>query len=115
MTTFDDREHAFESHFAFEEELDFKAKARGDRLVAVWAGELMGLQGPALESYVLSVMHADLQDPGGEEVYHKVVADLTQAGVAIRPQEVRERISRLAAEGRMQVGADLGADRVPGV
>jgi hypothetical protein len=111
MTTFDDRENAFESHFAFEEELEFKAKARRDRLVAVWAGELMGLKDGALEDYVLSVMRADLQDPNGDEVYQKVLVDLAHKGVHVSPHEVRAQIDQLMAKAREQVGADQHADR----
>ena len=112
MTTFDDREHAFEAHFAFEEELDFKAKARRDRLVGLWAGGLMGLSGEALEDYVLSVMRADLRKADGDEVYQKVLADLADRGVAIKPQEVHATLDKLMTQAREDMGADLGADRV---
>jgi hypothetical protein len=114
MTTFDDREHAFEAHFAFEEELEFKVRARRDRLVGLWAGGLMGLKDAALEAYVAGLLHADLSTPGTEEVYQKVVADFGGQGVAVRPQEVRARIGELTLEAREHAGADPKTDHVPG-
>ena len=100
MTTFDDREHAFEAHFAFEEELDFKTQGRRDRLVAEWAGGLMGLTGGELETYVLSVMRADLRAPGDADVYDKVLTDLAHKDVHIDPHEVRTQMDRFLAEAR---------------
>ncbi len=111
MTTFDDREHAFEAHFAFEEELEFKVRARRDRLVGQWAGGLMGLKDAALDAYVASLVHADLSTPGTEEVYQKVVADFGEHGVAVRPREVRTRIADLTVEARDDMGADANSDQ----
>ena len=104
MTTFDDREHAFEAHFAFEEEQDFMVKARRDRLAAEWAAGLMGLKPDQVEPYVLSVVRADL-----EEVYTKLLADLSGAGVEVRPAEVREEIIRLTEVARQQVSGEQAA------
>ena len=115
MTTFDDREHAFEAHFAFEEEMEFKVRARRDRLVGLWAGALMGLKDAALDAYVASLVHADLSAPGTEEVYQKVLADFGGHAVAVRPRDVRARIDELTLEAREQMGVDLRTDHVPGV
>ncbi len=114
MTTFDERENAFESHFAFEEELDFRVKARRDRLVAEWAGGLMGLEGDELETYVVSVIRADLREPGDHEIYQKVLSDFGARNVSVRPTEVRERIEQLQITARDQLGGDQHADRVDG-
>ena len=103
MTTFDDREHAFEAHFALEEERDFLVKARRDRLAAEWAAGLMDLGPEQTEAYVLSVVRADIAQPNTEEVYTKLLADLSGAGVKVRPDEVREEIVRLTAIARQQV------------
>ena len=113
MTTFDDREHAFEAHFAFEEELEFKVRARRDRLVGLWAGGLMGLKDEALEAYVASLVRADLSTPDTQEVYQKVVADFGGHSVAVRPQEVRARIAELTTEAREHMGVDDNVDRAP--
>ena len=115
MTTFDDREHAFEAHFAFEEELEFKVRARRDRLVGLWAGGLMGLKDADLEAYVASLVHADLSTPATEEVYQKVVADFGRHGVGVRPQEVRSRIAELTVAAREHMGADANADQAQGI
>ncbi len=112
MTTFDDREHAFEAHFAFEATLDFQVRARRDRLVAEWAGGLMGLNDQALERYVASVVHADLSAASGAELYQKVLSDLADGGVAVQPQDVRRQVETLTAEAQRQIGVDTGADRM---
>ena len=112
MTTFDDRENAFEAHFAFEEGLEFKVRARRDRLTAIWAGGRLGLVGEALDSYVREVVHADLGEPSGEELYQKVLADFGERKAALTPLELRAQIESLTAEARREVGVDLGAARV---
>ena len=109
MTTFDDREHAFEAHFAFEEEQDFLVKARRDRLAAEWAARLMDLKPEQTEAYVLSVVRADLALPDTEEVYIKLLADLAAAGVSIRPQDVREQVVKLTEEARRQIRGEKEA------
>ena len=109
MTTFDDREHAFEAHFAFEEEQDFMVKARRDRLAAEWAAGLMGLKPDQIEAYVLSVVRADLAQPNTEEVYTKLLADLAGAGVEVRPNDVRGKIIRLTEVARQQVSGEQAA------
>ena len=109
MTTFDDREHGFEAHFAFEEEQDFMVKARRDRLAAEWAAGLMGLKPEQTEAYVLSVVRADLAQPDTEEVYTKLLSDLAAANVSIRPQEVREQILKLTEQARHQVRGEQDA------
>lgn len=105
MTTFDDREHAFEAHFVLEEALEFKAHVRRDRMLAAWAGEKLGLTGEALQSYAASVVRADLREPGDEDVFQKVLADFADKDVRIMPQELRERMALLLTEARRQVQA----------
>ena len=106
MTTFDDREHAFEAHFAFEQELEFKVHAKRDRMVGLWAGGLMGFKDVELENYVLSLVRADLRDPGDHEVYEKVLSDLVDKGVDILPQAVRDQMDLFLAKARTEVGVD---------
>ncbi len=81
MTTFDDRENAFENRFAHDAETLFKVAARRDRLVGQWAAEKLGLSGDAADAYAKSIIIADLEEPGDEDVVRKLVADLAVEGV----------------------------------
>jgi len=92
MTTFDEREKAFEAGFARSQEVEFKAAARRDRMVGLWAGEKLGLTGDALQDYALAVMRADLREPGDDDVLEKIVADFAENGVDILPSQVRARM-----------------------
>ena len=103
MTTFDDREHAFEAHYALEGELEFKAQARRDRLVGQWAGEQLGLTGEELEAYVLSIMRADLREPGDGDVYRKILADFGDNHVKIVPGDLRIKMDDLLNRARREV------------
>ncbi len=105
MTTFDDREHAFEAHFALEGEVEFLIQARRDRLIGVWAGEQLGLSGEELEKYVLSLMHTDLAEHSHHDVYQKVLADFGDKGVKIVPQDLRDKMEELLARARIEVVA----------
>lgn len=81
MTTFDDREHAFEKKFAHDAEMRFRILARRDRLVGEWAASHLGLDATESEAYAKSVVLADLEEAGDEDVVRKLVADLAPAGV----------------------------------
>ena len=105
LTTFDDREHAAEAHFALEEHFEFKAQMLLDRLIALWAGELLSLSGDTLEAYVGSVRRADLREPGDEDVHQKILADLADKGVHVKPHEVRERMDAFLIQARKAVEA----------
>lgn len=76
MTTFDDREHAFEAKFAHDEEMQFKAIARRNRLTGLWAAGLLGKTGDTAEAYAKSVVLADFEEAGHEDVVRKLAADL---------------------------------------
>jgi hypothetical protein len=103
MTTFDDRERAFEAHFALDQELDFKARARRDRRVGEWAGRLMGLEGKALVDYAASIVREDLKEPGDEEVFRKLHNDLTASGINVRDSAIHSEMDRLLAEAREEI------------
>lgn len=105
MTTFDDRERAFEAHFSLEQEQDFKAIARRDRQVGLWAGKLMGLVGDALEGYAASIVREDLKEPGEEDVFRKLYNDLKASGVEIREGAIRSEMDRLLAVAREEIKA----------
>lgn len=106
MTIFDDRERGFEAKAAHDEEMEFKALARRDRKLALWAGERMRLSGEALQDYVTAVWRADLKSPGDEDVFDKVLTDLQSRGATIPGAELRERMAELLAESRREVEAE---------
>jgi hypothetical protein len=76
MTTFDDRESGFEAKFAHDEAMQFKAQARANKLLGLWAAELMGLSGDEAAAYGVAVVKADFEEAGHEDVYRKVAGDL---------------------------------------
>ncbi|WP_425050695.1 DUF1476 domain-containing protein [Psychromarinibacter sp. S121] len=76
MTTFDDRENAFENKFAHDAEMQFKAEARRNKLLGLWAAELLGKSGSEADEYAKEVIRADFEEAGDEDVYRKVSGDL---------------------------------------
>lgn len=105
MTTFDDRERGFERKFAEEEEIEFKAVARANRLLGLWAGELMELEGQHLEDYAAAVVRAEVAGPGEEEVLRRVSGDLAAAGLKVSEGQVMGKMHELLAVAREQVKA----------
>ncbi len=89
MTTFDDRENAFERKFAHDEELRFKATARRNKLLGLWAAGKLGKSGAEAEAYAKSVVMADFQEAGDEDVLRKVRSDLEANGVTEGESELR--------------------------
>ena len=77
MTTFDDREKAFESKFAHDAEMQFRAEARRNKLVGLWAAGLLGKSADEATAYAMTVVEADFEEAGIEDVVRKVAADLT--------------------------------------
>ena len=76
MTTFDDRERSYEAKFAHDAELRFKAEARRNRLLGEWAAGLLGKTGDDARSYALTIVSSDFDEPGDEDVFRKLTADL---------------------------------------
>ncbi len=106
MTTFDDRESAFENKYAHDEEMLFKATARRNRLLGLWAAGLMGLEGDAAEDYARQVVVADFQEAGDEDIYRKIAGDL---GDKADEATIRARMESLMAEAKAQLmGEDEG-------
>lgn len=105
MTTFDDREQGFEKKFALDQEQEFKAGARRNRLLGEWAAALMGLQGDRIQEYSRAVVKSDLELPGDEDVLRKVFEDLKGSGVQVTEGEVRMKMAELLAQAREQVKA----------
>jgi hypothetical protein len=104
MTTFDQREAGFEKKFALDEEQKFKAEARRNRLLGLWAAEQLGLSGDAASAYSSEVVAADFQESGDGDVLRKVANDLSAKGVT--EQQVRLKMDELMATAILQVKAD---------
>jgi len=100
MTTFDDREHAFEAKFAHDEELKFKAEARRNKLIGHWAAGLLGKSGADADAYAKEVIAADFLEAGEEDVYRKLAADL---GDAADEATIRAKMAELMAEAKRQI------------
>jgi len=103
MTTFDDREKAFENKYAHDAEMQFKANARRNKLLGLWAAELLGLKGADADSYAREVVISDLEESGDEDVYRKVKGDLDAKGVAVSEVELRSKMAGLIDIAKQQV------------
>ena len=107
MTTFDDRERAFETKYAHDEELRFRVIARRNRLLGGWAARLMGLSDAEADAYAKDVIRADFEEAGDEDVIRKLLGDLTAAGVETDESKIREALAHKEAEARRQVMEQL--------
>jgi hypothetical protein len=105
MTTFDDREKGFETKFALDEAQEFKAIARRNRMLGLWAAEKMGLSAESAEEYGRAIVRADFEQPGEEDVYRKVAQDLEGAGLTVSEGEIRRKMDELSSVAREQVRA----------
>jgi hypothetical protein len=105
MTTFDKREEGFEKKFALDEEQKFKAEARRNKLLGLWAAEKLGITGDAANAYAKEVVAADFEEDGDKDVLHKVLKDLTAKGTAITELEVRAKMDELMVQAAAQVKA----------
>jgi hypothetical protein len=105
MTTFDKREEGFEKKFAHDQELLFKANARRNKMLGLWAAEKMGLSGPAAEAYAKEVVVADFEEAGDDDVLRKVRKDFDAKGVALSDQEIRKIMDGLMAQAVAQIKA----------
>ena len=102
MTIFNDRERGEEAKYAFDEENAFKIAARATRLVGAWAAGLMGLTEAEADAYRKSVVQADFEEAGHEDVIRKLLGDLTQAGCDIDEAEIRAKLEECTIEARRQ-------------
>jgi hypothetical protein len=101
MTTFDERERAFENMYARDQELQFKVTARRNRLTGLWAAGRLGLEGEAAEDYARSVVAADFEEAGDADVIRKLMADLGPRGVT--EEEVKAALEANRVEARRQI------------
>jgi hypothetical protein len=103
MTTFDKREEGFEKKFAHDEELRFKANARRNKLLGLWAAEKMGMAGAAADAYAKEVVVADFEESGDDDVFRKVRKDFDAKGVAQSDQDIRSTMTELMGQAIEQI------------
>ena len=103
MTTFDNREKVEEAKYVHDQDLLFKITARRNKLLGLWAAELMGMTGEAAESYATEVVKSDFEEAGDDDVYSKVKGDLDAKGVEISEHRVRRQMEELTIEARTQI------------
>ncbi len=108
MTQFDDRERAFETKFAHDEELKFRVIARRNRLLGEWAAGKMGLSEAETASYAKDVVRADFEEAGDGDVIRKVLGDLTSAGVETSEAEIKQTLDHKEVEAKRQIMESLG-------
>lgn len=105
MAGMDDRKDAFEKKFAHDEELLFKASARRNKMVGLWAAELMGKSGADAEAYAKSVVMADFEEAGDDDVLRKIKADLAAGGIEQSDHQVRRTMDELMAKAVEEIKA----------
>lgn len=105
MSTFDERENAFEAKFAHDEEMQFKATARRNKLLGLWAAELLGKSGDDAEDYAKEVIRSDFEEAGDDDVLRKVAGDLGDKSDA---DAIRAKMTELMAEAKAQILDNAG-------
>jgi hypothetical protein len=103
MTTFDKREEGFEKQFAHDEELKFKAGARRNKLLGLWAAEKLGLSGAQAETYAKEVVMADFEEPGDDDVFRKIRRDFDAKGINQSDHQIRRTMDELMASAVAEV------------
>ncbi len=103
MTTFDKRKDEAETRYKHDQELDFKAGARRNKLLGLWAAEQMGIIGESADAYAKEVVIADFERPGDDDVLEKVLKDLTDKGLDTSAHRVRKEMDQLMEVAREQV------------
>ena len=103
MTGFDEREKAFEAKFKQDQELQFKVMARRNKLLGLWAAELLGLGDDEAQAYAIEVVKADFEEPGDNDVLAKVLGDLTAKGIDKSEHQVRKQMDELMDEATAQI------------
>jgi len=100
MSTFDERETAFENKFAHDAEVRFKVEARRNKLLGLWAAELLGKSGDDAENYAKEVVKSDFEEAGDEDVFRKVAGDL---GASASEEEIRAKMAELMGIAKAQI------------
>lgn len=105
MTTFDKREEGFEKKFALDEEQKFKAEARRNKLLGLWAAEKLGKSGADADAYAKEVVAADFEEAGDSDVLRKLATDFGAKGITVSESEIRVKMGELMATAAAQIKA----------
>jgi hypothetical protein len=103
MATFDDRQKGFEQKYKHDKELEFKINARRNKLLGVWAAKELGMPDSEVDAYAKSVVMADFEKPGDDDVVEKVLADFKQKGIELSEHRLRKQMTDLLDAARQQV------------
>lgn len=106
MSGMDDRENAFESKYAHDQEVEFKAVARRNKLLGLWAAGEMGIEGDAAEAYAKEVVMADFEEAGHEDVFRKIRGDLDAKSVDVSDHIIRKQMDDFLIQAREQILAE---------
>lgn len=106
MSGMDDRENAFESKYAHDQEIEFKAVARRNKLLGLWAAGEMGIEGDAAEAYAKEVVMADFEEAGHEDVFRKIRGDLDAKSVDVSDHIIRKQMDDFLIQAREQIAAE---------
>lgn len=106
MTSMNDREKAFENKFAHDEDLKFRAMARRNKLLGLWAAEKLGKSGADADAYAKAVIRSDFEEPGDEDVFRKIRADFDAANIDQSDHQIRRTMDELMAQAREQVAKE---------
>jgi len=104
MSTFDERETGFESKFAHDQEMQFKAVARRNKLLGLWAADLLGKTGSDRDGYAIEVVKSDFEESGHEDVVRKVSGDL---GSLASDEQIRTKMDELLVEAKAQIMGEI--------
>ena len=106
MTGFDERQSSFENKFKHDKELEFKATARRNKLLGLWAANLLGIHGADAEAYAKSVVKADFEKPGDQDVVDKLIADFKQHNVEMSDHRLRKQMTELLGTAIEQIKSE---------
>lgn len=106
MTSFNDKERAQESKYALDKEKEFKVVARRNKLLGAWAAGILKLEGEKAAEYAKSVVMADFEEAGDEDVFRKVQSDLKAAGASTSDEQIRQKMTELMTEAHQQIDSE---------
>ena len=107
MSSFDERESSFENKFKHDKELEFKATARRNKLLGLWAANLLGIHGAEAETYAKTVVKADMEKPGDQDVVDKLLGDFKQRGIDMSEHRLRKQMTELMSAAVAQIRSEV--------